>query len=109
MEMNKHLMVIETMLEGNEEGDETIEYFKNLIKENEEKLFFPLDTVREKGYIYSISKERLQWESGLHKQITSQIKEKLSDEKMSVSFGVFPSDYKSDYGYVLAYSPNIQS
>ena len=28
-------MVIETMLEGNEEGDETIEYFKNLIKENE--------------------------------------------------------------------------
>lgn len=35
MEMNKHLMVIETMLEGNEEGDETIEYFKNLIKENE--------------------------------------------------------------------------
>ena len=79
------------------------------IQNNEEKLFFPLDKVRERGYIYSISKERLQSESGLHKQITSQINEKLSDEKMSVSFGVFPSDYKSDYGYVLAYSPNIQS
>jgi hypothetical protein len=79
------------------------------IENNEEKLFFSLDTVREKGYIYSISKERLQSESGLHKQISSQMKEKLSDENLSVSFGVFPSDYNVDYGYVLAYSPNIQN
>ena len=79
------------------------------IENNEEKLFFPLDTVRERGYIYSISKEKLQSESGLHKQISSQMKEKLSDENLSVSFGVFPSDYNVDYGYVLAHSPNIQS
>tara|TARA_R110000824_G_scaffold16596_1_gene68669 strand:- start:182 stop:1060 length:879 start_codon:yes stop_codon:yes gene_type:complete len=79
------------------------------IKKSEEKLFFPLDTVREMGYIYSIRKDRLQTESGLHKQITSQMKEKLSSENLSVSFGVFPTDYNSDYGYILAYSPNIQS
>jgi hypothetical protein len=79
------------------------------IENNEEKLFFPLDIVRERGYIYSISKDRLQSESGLHKQITSQMKEKLSDENVSISFGVFPTDYNSDYGYVLAHSPNIQS
>ena len=79
------------------------------IENNEEKLFFPLDTVRERGYIYSISKDRLQSESGLHKQITSQMKEKLLDENANVSFGVFPTEYNVDYGYILAYSPNIQS
>ena len=79
------------------------------IENNEEKLFFPLDTVRERGYIYSISKDRLQSESGLHKQITFQMKEKLSDENANVSFGVFPTEYNVDYGYILAYSPNIQS
>ena len=79
------------------------------IENNQEKLFFPLDTVRERGYIYSISKDRLQSESGLHKQITSQMKEKLLDENMNVSFGVFPTEYNADYGYVLSYSPSIQS
>ena len=79
------------------------------IEKSEEKLFFPLDTAREKGYIYSISKERLQSEGDLHKTIISQIKEKSQDEKMNVSFGVFSTDYKTDYGYVLAYSPNIQN
>ena len=79
------------------------------MEKNEEKLFFPLDKMREKCYIYSISKEKLKTESGLHKTITSQMREKLSDENMNISFGVFPTDYKVDYGYVLAYSPNIQS
>jgi len=79
------------------------------IEKSEEKLFFPLDTAREKGYIYSISKERLQSEGDLHKTITSQIKEKSQDENVNVSFGVFSTDYKTDYGYVLAYSPNIQN
>lgn len=79
------------------------------IENNQENLFFPLDNVREKGYIYSISKEKLQTESGLHKQITNQMKEKLMDENMSVSFGVFATDYNVDYGYVMAYSPIIQS
>ena len=79
------------------------------IENNEEKLFFSLDTAREKGYIYSIRKERLESESDLHKKIISQIKEKSQDENVNISFGVFSSDYKTDYGYVLCYSPNIQS
>ena len=61
------------------------------------------------GYIYCIGRERLEQEGGLHKMITSQVKEKAQIENMSVSFGVFPTDYENDYGYVLAYSPNIQS
>ena len=36
MSLNEYHMNLITMMEGNEEGDKTIEYFGNLIKENEE-------------------------------------------------------------------------
>jgi len=79
------------------------------IEKSEEKLFFPLDTARDKGYIYSIRKEKLQTENDLHKVIRSQMKERSQDEETKVSFGIFPTDYDADYGYILSYSPNIQS
>jgi hypothetical protein len=79
------------------------------IEKNEEKLFFPLDTARDMGYIYSIRKEKLQTENDLHKVIRNQMKEKSQDENVKVSFGIFPTDYERDYGYILSYSPNIQS
>ena len=79
------------------------------IEKSEEKLFFPLDTVRDMGYIYSISKGKLQTDNDLRKVIRNQMKEKSQDENVKVSFGIFPTDYEKDYGYVLAYSPNIQS
>ena len=79
------------------------------IENNEEKLFFPLDKVRDRGYIYSISKGKLQAENDLRKVIRDQMKEKSQDENVKVSFGIFPTDYDNDYGYILAYSPNIQS
>ena len=37
------------------------------------------------------------------------MKGKTNDETVNVSFGVFPTNYNNDYGYVLAHSPNIQS
>ena len=79
------------------------------IENNEEKLFFPLDKVRDRGYIYSISKGKLQAENDLRKVIRDQMKEKSQDENVKVSFGIFPTEYENDYGYILAYSPNIQS
>ncbi len=79
------------------------------IEKSEEKLFFPLDTARDMGYIYSIRKEKLQTENDLHKEIRNQMKEKSQDENVKVSFGIFPTDYDADYGYILSYSPNIQS
>ena len=79
------------------------------IEKSEEKLFFPLDTVRERGYIYSISKGKLQTENELRKVIREQMKDKSQDESVKVSFGIFPTEYNRDYGYIVAYSPNIQS
>ena len=79
------------------------------IEKDEEKLFFPLDTVREISYIYGVGEKRLREDGSLHKKIVSQMKGKTNDETVDVSFGVFPTNYETDYGYVLAYSPNIQS
>ena len=79
------------------------------IEKDEEKLFFPLDTVREISYIYGVGEKRLREDGGLHKKIVSQMKGKTNDETVDVSFGVYPTKYENDYGYVIAYSPNIQS
>ena len=79
------------------------------IEKDEEKLFFSLDTVREISYIYGVGEKRLREDGSLHKKIVSQMKGKTNDETVDVSFGVFPTKYENDYGYVLAYSPNIQS
>ena len=61
------------------------------IENNQENLFFPLDNVREKGYIYSISKGEASNGKRSAQTDRSQMKEKLSDENMSISFGVFPT------------------
>ena len=79
------------------------------IEKGEEKLFFPLDKVRNRGYIYSISKGKLQTENDLRKVIRDQMEEKSQDKNVKISFGIFPTDYDNDYGYLLAHSPNIQS
>jgi len=79
------------------------------MEKDEEKLFFSLDTTRESCYIYCVGERRLHEDGSLHKTIVTQMKNKTSDETPNVSFGVFSTNYETDYGYVLAYSPNIQS
>lgn len=79
------------------------------MKENAENLFFSLDNIRDMGYIYGVGEKRLREEGSLHKEIVSQMREKALDETVNVSFGVFPTQYENDYGYLLAYSPHIQN
>ena len=79
------------------------------MEKDEEKLFFSLDTPRETCYIYCVGEKRLQEDGALHKNIVEQMKGKTNDETVDVSFGVFPTNYENDYGYVLAHSPHIQS
>lgn len=79
------------------------------IEKGEEKLFFPLDSPEEISYIYGVNEERLREDGDLHTKIVSQMKGKVKDETVNVSFGVFPTNYEMDYGYVLAYSSKIQS
>ena len=79
------------------------------MQKDEEKLFFSLDSIRETCYIYSVGERRLREDGSLHKTIVTQMKGKANDETSNVSFGVFPTNYETDYGYVIAYSPNIQN
>jgi hypothetical protein len=79
------------------------------MEKDEEKLFFSLDTIRETSYIYCVGEKRLREDGALHKNIVTQMKGKTNNEIIDVSFGVFPTNYENDYGYVLAHSPNIQS
>ena len=79
------------------------------MEKDEEKFFFSLDTIREACYIYSVGERRLREDGSLHKTIVTQMKGKTNDETSNVSFGVFPTNYETDYAYVIAYSPNIQN
>ena len=78
------------------------------IEVNEEKSFFSLDRTKEKCYIYSINEERLKTEGDLRKKIVSTIKAQAETEDLKVSFGVFPTNYKQDYCYILNYTSIIQ-
>jgi hypothetical protein len=77
-------------------------------KTGQEKLFFPLDFIRDARYYYGIPEKKLRNEKGLHKKIVDQVKKKtLSDTK--VSYGIYSTDYDEDCGYILAHSTKIQN
>ena len=78
------------------------------IASGKENLFFPLDNISETCYIYAVSESRLREEGGLHRKITSQMRERATNEDIDASFGVFSTNYENDYGYLLAHSELIQ-
>ena len=73
----------------------------------EEKMFFPLDKVRELRYYYGISRKRLETESQLFRKIVNQVKAKRTEDT-KVSYGIFATDYEHDYVYIVAHSSKIQ-
>jgi hypothetical protein len=78
------------------------------IETGKENLFFPLDKIKESCYIYSINENRLQEEGDLHSKITTQMRERAKCEDTNTSFGVFSTNYKNDYGFLLVHSSTIQ-
>jgi hypothetical protein len=73
----------------------------------EEKLFFPLDNVRETRYYYGIPEKKLTEEKGLHRKIINQVKDKTCDDK-KISYGIYSTNYKQGCAYVLSHSSHIQ-
>ena len=78
------------------------------VKENEQKLFFPLEKVREMRYYYSINKGELEKEGNLLSNVKQNIKE-VSTSGVRASYGIYASEYEQNYGYVIAYSSEIQN
>ena len=73
-------------------------------EKKEEKLFFSLDSVREKQYYYAIQTERLKTDEKLYKQITNYVEE----QEAKSSYGIYSTGYENDYGYCIARSSTIQ-
>jgi len=73
--------------------------------ENEKKLFFPLDNVREMRYYYAINKGKLETDGTLMRKITENVK---NEADIDVSYGIYATDYADDYVYCVANASIIQ-
>tara|TARA_Y100000310_G_C20524098_1_gene735140 strand:- start:34 stop:900 length:867 start_codon:yes stop_codon:yes gene_type:complete len=75
----------------------------------EEKLFFDLDIPREKRYYYGVPEKLLQTDKTLLKKISDQLKEQKQYDKMKMSYGVFSTNYKDIYAFILLNSSVVQN
>ena len=73
-----------------------------------ESLFFPLQHPREKIYYYAINKNILKTDKGLHRKIMQQIKSKISNKEIDVTYGIYSTDYENDYVYSVANASFVQ-
>ena len=78
------------------------------IEDGEEKLFFPLTNTREKSYYYAINNDVLKQDKGLYKKITLQMKNKVEEENVKVTYGIYSTNYERNYCYVVGRSSMIQ-
>ena len=81
---------------GDDEGDE---------KEN---WFYELTSPRDVVYYYGIGKDDLSNDGTLFRRINGFVKSKI-EEGLSVSYGVFETNYEQKYCYCIKYSSMVQS
>jgi len=78
------------------------------MEKNEENLFFPLTATREKSYYYAVNSEMLKTDRALFKTITDQLKEKIIEGKLKICYGIYSTQYKKNYGFLIARSSMVQ-
>ena len=77
------------------------------VKTLSEKWLFELDMPRETCYYICINQERLEKESGLHKQIVDLLKEKPRNAFRKVSYGIWET-HLHDFGFCVTHTNAIQ-
>lgn len=77
------------------------------VKTGEEKLFYPLESIREKCYYYAINDNDLENNSSIFKEIREQIKEKRT-KNTKVSYGIYSTEYSENYAFLVARSSEPQ-
>jgi len=77
------------------------------LESGEEKLFFPLDKVREKSYYYVLKNEDLISSGKLLKKINEQVKN-LTEESARGSYAIYSSEYNKNFILCAAHTPHIQ-
>lgn len=73
----------------------------------EDRLFFPFKQEVEVLYYFGINEEKLKTEGNFFKSLTTSVRSRMSGETKAY-FGIYPTEYESDYIYVEYFSPKIQ-
>ena len=74
---------------------------------SEEKMFFPLDNIREKVYYIGINKSALD-DGAYFKKLKKAMRERAEQEDVKISFQINETKYDNPYAYFVAYSDEIQ-
>jgi len=77
------------------------------IDNGEEKLFYDLESPREKLYYYAINEEKTKEKSDLFKTIIGQVKSK-SEERVRSSYSIYSTKYDDNYVYTTYHASMIQ-
>jgi len=74
----------------------------------EEKLFFPLDKIRDVRYYYAMPNKILDEDGKLLSKVTDQVKSKIEYEGMKTSFGIFSTQYDDALVYSFSRASMVQ-
>ena len=66
-----------------------------------------ISTKGETHLTFTVPKENLKKDKNLHRKIVNQVKEKATKDTKA-SYGIFSTDYDTEYAYVLCYSSHVQ-
>lgn len=77
------------------------------IEKNEEKLFYPLDNINERCYIYAINKQQLETDGELFTTLRERSAKMVGDETI-VSVRIHSTEYEDNYGYLIANTSETQ-
>lgn len=73
----------------------------------EDKMFSPFNQEVEVLYYLGINEEKLRTQGNFFRELTENIKNRMTHETKAY-FGIYPTQYDSDYIYVEYFSPKIQ-
>ena len=77
-------------------------------KTGTEKLFFNLDTPREKRYYYALPKEMIESDGTTMKNIKEHINNNRTHVRQRITYGIYETNYKEPYVYCLSNSSLVQ-
>ena len=74
----------------------------------DESMFYNLNYVREKQYIYALNEKKIEEEAGLIKRINQKIKS-ISNKNVRASYSIYATKYENDYVFTTHSATMIQN
>ncbi len=78
------------------------------VESGEQKLFFPLNSPTDKCYYYGISKEDLETNGKLFKDVKNRVRDFASTDEANISYSIHSTSYGDNFCYFTAHSSEIQ-